>query len=526
MTSTNNPTALSTDIVLVSPPTRAYSPIVPFPCIYLAAYLRLKGFQCRIVDIKDSSSRADIRQMEEETVNRILAINPPFAGFTCLSAEYSCVLRVVRRLKERGYEGKIIAGGHHPTFYPQDFIYAGSPFDYVVLGEGEETIVELLDALVHQRDIAGIAGLAFYDGKMTCTPKRAVIEDLSVLPMPAYDLLDMDFYLQPRTSIIRYSIFSGVDVQTTRGCPCQCTYCGNPSLWAVHHYKKRFRCRPISQVLDELEFLSRRYHIDSFFINDDSFTVSEERVREFCGGLQQRRLHTLIWGIQTRVNIFTENMAKTLKKSGCVQVEFGVESGSPRILKLMKKGITLDQVRRAYALCRQHRLRTFANFMINTPTETKDDLKATVKLARDIRATHYGFFVTVPLPGTEIYKDYVHPPLSKDEYDIYLGSSPYKGIVDPRFKLCRHNKNIRFLAAMLYLRFTVGRLYLDPYLSLLRYFRIYRASAHRKKYVKAFWDIVFHRFVRHFKGAAEILLAPVIRCVKERTALTCKDSPS
>lgn len=498
----------SSDIVLVSPPTRASSPIVPFPCIYLAAYLRLKGFRCQIVDIKDRSGQRDIRPIEEETVERILAINPSCAGFTCLSAEYSSVLRMVRLLKEHGYKGKIIAGGHHPTFYPQDFIFEDSPFDYVVLGEGEETIVELLDALLNKKDVAAVAGLAFYEGKIVYTPKRAIMEDLSVLPMPAYDLLDMDFYLQPRTSIIRYSIFAGVDVQTTRGCPCQCTYCGNPSLWTVHHYKKRFRCRPISQVLDELEFLHRRYHIDSFFINDDSFTVSEGRVREFCEGLQQRQLHSLVWGIQTRANIFTENMAKMLKQSGCVQVEFGVESGSPRILKVMKKGVTLEQVRRAYAICRQYRLRTFANFMINTPTETEEDLRATVRLAREIRATHYGFFVTVPLPGTEIYKDYVNPPLSKDEYDIYLGSNPYKGIVDPRFKLCRHGKNIRFLAAWLYLRFTVRRLYLDPYVSLIRYFRIYSASAYRKEYLKAFWDIVFHRFVRHFKGVADILLAP------------------
>jgi len=516
MTSINRPSP-SAEIVLVCPPTRAASPIVPFPCIYLAAYLRQKGFRCLIVDIKDTNGRTDIHKIEQATVDRILSINPPFVGFTCLSAEYSCVLRMARNLRERGFEGKIIAGGHHPTFYPQDFIYARSPFDYVVLGEGEVTIVELLDSLLHCRDVAGVAGLAYLDGEIRFTPKRAVMEDLGLLPMPAYDLLDMDFYLQPRTSIIRYSIFAGVDIQTTRGCPCQCSYCGNPSLWAVHHYKKRFRCRPVSQVLDELEFLHRRYRIDSFFINDDSFTVSEERVREFCEGLRQRQLHTLVWGIQTRVNIFTENMANILKKSGCVQVEFGVESGSPRILKLMKKGITLEQVRRAYATCRQLRLRTFANFMINTPTETEEDLRATMRLAREIRATHYGFFVTVPLPGTEIYKDYVRPPLSKNEYDIYLGSNPYKGIVDPRFKLCRHGRNIRFLAAWLYLRFTVRRLYLDPYLSLIRYFRIYRASAYRKEYLKAFWDIIFHRFVRHFKGVADILLTPLIHRLKRRT---------
>lgn len=485
------------DIVLVSPPTRAYSPIVPFPCIYLAAYLEKKGFRCEIVDIKSSHLRIDLTEIEKETVRRVLEINPACVGMTCLSAEYSCVLRMAQDLRNQGYRGTLIVGGHHPTFYPADFLYPHSPFDFVVLGEGEETLVELLSVLQKGEDARRVSGIALFDTEMTVTPKRALLEDLSVLPMPSYELLDMDFYLQPRTSIIRYSIFAGVDVQTTRGCPCQCTYCGNPSLWTVHTYKKRFRCRPVSDVLDELEFLYRRYRIDSFFINDDSFTVSEQRVREFCDGLVNRKLDSLVWGIQTRVNIFTENMARMIAAGGCVQVEFGVESGSERILKLMKKGITLDQVRKAYAISKKHKLRTFANFMINTPTEKEEDLVKTIRLAKELRATHYGFFVTVPLPGTAIYQEYVHPPLTKDEYDIYLGSEPYKNVVDQRFKLCRHDKNIRLLASRLYLQFTAARIYLDPLLSLVRFWRVYQSSYHRKRYAAAFLDIYVRRFLRH-----------------------------
>lgn len=498
-------------IVLISPPTRAYSPTVPFPCIFLSAFLEKNGISCRIVDIKSQNNKIPISELEEKSVSSALDFNTPYIGFTCLSAEYSCVKRMAIDLRRRGYKGKIIAGGHHPTFYPQDFIFANSPFDYVVLGEGELTLYELLLGLENKGQIDRIPGLVFYKDGLFKTEKRSLIEDLDILPIPSYEKLDMDFYLQPRTSVIRYSIFSGVDVQTTRGCPHQCTYCGNPTLWSVHNYKKRFRCRSIPKVLDELQFLYDKYRIDGFFVNDDSFTISEDRVSEFCDGLKNHKLNSLIWGIQTRANIFTENMAKNIAQAGCVQVEFGVESGSARILKLMKKGITLEQIKRVYSICHKHGLRTFANFMINTPTETDEDVAATIKLAKELKATHYGFFVTVPLPGTEIYKEYVNPPLTTDEYSIYLGSQPYKKIIDPRFRLASHKKDVSLLATYLYLRFTVLPLYLDPYFSLVKYFRLYMHSAHKKRYFVAFFDIFIKRIIRHFVDLMELVINFLIR---------------
>lgn len=511
-------------IVLISPPTRAYSPIVPFPCIYLAAFLEKNGFFCEIVDIKTQGNKIPLLELEDKSVSSALNFNTPCIGFTCLSAEYPSVRRMALDARKRGYKGRIIVGGHHPTFYPQDFIFENSPFDYVVLGEGEMTLYELLLGLENNGDIAKIPGVAFYRDGLFKTEKRALIEDLDILPIPSYGKLDMDFYLQPRTSIIRYSIFSGVDVQTTRGCPHQCTYCGNPTLWSVHNYKKRFRCRSISNVLDELQFLYDKYRIDSFFVNDDSFTISEDRVSEFCNGLKEHKLNSLIWGIQTRANIFTENMAKNIAEAGCVQVEFGVESGSARILKLMKKGITLEQVKRAYNICHKYKLRTFANFMINTPTETEEDLDATIKLAKELKATHYGFFVTVPLPGTEIYKEYVNPPLTTDEYSIYLGSQPYKQIIDSRFKLASHKKNIALLAIYFYLRFTAFNLYLDPFFSLVKYSRVYLISVHKKRYIRAFFDIYIQRFIRHFLtmlGLLGSLIAkPFINTFKRKPGLT------
>src|SRR3989344_1522577 len=498
------------DILLVSPPTRAYSHIVPFPCVYLAAFLEERGINCSIVDFKIGGGfKADENEIEEKTVREIVRVNAPYVGFTCLSAEFYCVTRMIKKVRDLGYKGTVIVGGHHPTFYPDDFLYEGTPVDFCVLGEGEVTLYELIEGLENGKDPAAIHGLCFYNGKKITTAPRRVIEDLSILPMPAYHLLDMSFYTMPRTSIIRYSIFSGIDVQTTRGCPCNCTYCGNPTLWEVHHYNKRFRCRPISKVLDEIEHLYREYRIDSFFVNDDSFTTSNARVKEFCDGLKSRKLDHLIWGIQTGVNIFTEQMAEAIAGAGCVQAEFGVESGSQRILNLMKKGITVQQVERAFSICRKHKLRSFANFIINTPTETREDLTATIGLAKRIKATHYGFFVTVPLLGTEIYEEYVNPKLTKEEYSLYLGSTPYKQIVDPRFKLAKHDRTFSILAMTLFLRFTALPMYFDPMFSLFRHFNVYMKSAHRKRYFRAFFDIFFKRAIRHFSAFVNIIFQSV-----------------
>jgi radical SAM superfamily enzyme YgiQ (UPF0313 family) len=217
----------------------------------------------------------------------------------------------------------------------------------------------------------------------------------------------------------------------------------------------------------------------------------------------------LVWGIQTRVNIFSEKTAEVISRSGCIQAEFGVESGSQRILDLMKKGITVGQVKNAFNICHKYKLRTFANFMINTPTETEEDLKATVKLAKEIKATHYGFFVTVPLLGTELYEEYVNPKLTKEEYGLYLGSSPYKRIVDKRFKLCQHDKNVSLLAMSLFLRFTFLPMYIDPFLSLFKHFRLYRESAHRRRYLWAFIDIFFKRLIRHTKTLSGIFVKTI-----------------
>jgi radical SAM superfamily enzyme YgiQ (UPF0313 family) len=473
----------SPTVTLVAPPTRAYSIYFSFALIYLAAVLEKNGISVKIIDLRpDPAEGHSLADLEAICAERILARNPDFVGFTCLTADYNCIDRIARELRAEGFGGTVIAGGHHPTFCPGDFFAQPGIYDYVVVGEGEQTLLELINCLRSNGDASEVAGLAYREnGSLHRTAARVLLDDIDTLPPPAYHLLDMGDYTRPTTGLIRHILISGAAILTTRGCPYKCTYCGNPSLWATHKYKKVVRKRSVDSVLDELELLADKYRIDAFYIADDAFTIGEDRVRRFCEGLIARKLD-LAWACQTHVNLFTDNMARWMRDAGCLQVEFGVESGSDRVLKEMKKRTTTARIRRAFETARRHGLRTLANVMINTPTETERDLKKTVSFTRALKPTVYSYAVTVPMVGTEIYEKYVTPKLTAEEYSIYLDQGIYRRIVDRRFRLASHDKNIGGVYTYLDLRFMAARLYLDALFYFMRKWWLYRSCRRYRQY--------------------------------------------
>jgi radical SAM superfamily enzyme YgiQ (UPF0313 family) len=474
------------DLLLVAPPTRAYSIYFSFALLYIAAFLEKKGLSVEIIDLRPAPSEGHtLKDLEKICVERILAGQPRYVGFTCLTADYNCIDRIAQQLRQRGFDGKFIVGGHHPTFCPEDFFVEKGTYDYAVLGEGEITLLELLNCLETGGNITEVNGIAYRDGDtMRKTTPRMLIEDISVFPPPAYHLVDMSRYTRPTIGLIRHILIAGVPILTTRGCPYRCTYCGNPSLWATHAHKKILRARSVEVVLNEITFLKEKYGIEGFGIADDAFTLNEERVKQFCHGIRDRKLN-LVWACQTHANLFTENMAAWMKDAGCIQVEFGVESGSNRILKEMKKGTTVERIKPAFELCKKYKLRTLANLMINTPTETTEDLKATIAFARQLRPTIYSYAVTVPLVGTEVYEKYVHPKLTRAEYDLYLDERAYHSVIDKRFKLAAHNKNLAGVYRYLHYRFMWFRHYFDALLYFLKKYRFYKKSGHWRQYRSA-----------------------------------------
>lgn len=487
------------DICLVSPPTRAASTTVPSASLYLDAWLKKCQFASRIVDPKTTSPDAldatQLARVSARIIREVAELTPRFVGIPCCTAEYSHVIDLARRLrKEVGC--RIVVGGVHPSLYPGDFFFDGSPIDFAVVGDGQEPLLEILSLdSASERCRAGRGVACDVESAEEARGAPASFQRWEEMPTPDYTQLDMRHYTRPQTNVIRNLVLSGIHVFTTMGCPYRCTFCGN------RNHKVTFR--PIPLVLDELCMLRDKFKIDSFYVQDDTFLMKRARVFEFVAGLKDRKLD-LLWALETRVNLFDDEIAASLAGSGCLQVDFGVESGSIDALKRMKKGITLEQIARAFDTCRRHGLRTFATFMFNTPGETDAEVEQTLQLMARIKATRTGVGLTVPYPGTEIYETYVKPPIGKDAYQLFGGDTAILTVSDSRFRMATHSRNLETLRNVTSARFNGIRMMVD-YTLQPAYWRTTLQSARRFEYIKAWTggtcNSIRSKVVRHSRVA-------------------------
>lgn len=426
-------------ISLISPPGRAKSQYPPLSLMCIAGYLRKHNIEVDIIDFKTSPyehfNKTDI---VNKIIKRIKENKPKIIGITSLSPDVKDVLDMSKSIKQE-CEVIIVVGGVHATVCPHDFIYKNSPIDYAVIGEGEETMLELIQKISSHEEISQIKGISYFKEKMITTESRPHISNLDNLPFLPYDLIDMKYYSRPQTSIIRPLFLSGFYLFTGRGCPYDCSFCVNKNVW-----KKKVRFRSCKNVVDEIEYLVKTYEIDGIYIIDETFALKKERVIAICNEIRKRKLD-IIWGCQTRVNTITDEMVKAMKQAGCVQIDFGVESGSQKVLDGLSKGITVEQIKRAFNICQKYKIRTFANIMLNTVDETEDDVKKTIDLCDEIKPDVCSYAIMTPFPGTDIYSKI--KPLSIDEYQL-CNTAPTS--FNPRFKFSEHNMDLDNLLYRLY----------------------------------------------------------------------------
>lgn len=462
------------DVILISPMMRAPFIYLPFALLYLSSYLEMCGISTRIVDLKIKKKERYV-----DTILKTIDENKPLLiGLTCYTTEYNSVMELAQIIR-KNTNTPIVVGGIHATLRPQDFIFSGSPVDFTIIGEGEKPLFTLINVLKNKDSFEKLKSTAYLgsNNKIQINGICNVEEDISQFPMPDYDKVDMDFYTKPYTGSIRHLLLSGVQIITSRGCPYNCDFCANIYLRLKNKACAKVRFRPIDQIINEIELLVKKYKIDGFYIVDDCFMILKKRTAKFCEKLIEKNLN-VVWAAETRVNFVTdEKLLKPMKKSGLIQLEFGVESGSPNMLNEINKQQTVEQIKAAFELCRKNNIRTFANIMFNLPNETKEDVMLTEKLLRDIKPSVLGMVLTVPLLGTKIYEKYVFPKLTPPEYELY-NKDPYYEIIDDRFMLAKHNINFTTLMAKLGLRYGLFRgISLNPiYLRKViksKYLRIY-----------------------------------------------------
>jgi len=357
-------------------------------------------------------------------IERLKRFDYDILGISAYTMNFNLALEMARQVKAKK-EIPVVFGGVHPTIlYPE--VIPMKEIDFVVVGEGEGTLPELVDALDHQRPLEKVDGLVFKrDGKVIVNPPRGLMESLDSLPFPARDLLPMKKYLNANFGRSAWAVRQpSTTILTTRGCPFHCTYCSSHLMFG-----RRTRYRSAKNIVDEIEGLIDEYRIKGLSILDDTFIMSKKQIRELAEEMKRRRIK-IEFICNGRVDIMDREILKVLKEMGCVGIAFGVESGSQSILDhVLKKGITLKQVQNAFQWAFDIGIPTDAYFMVGIPGETEGDILETIRFSKTLKASAANFAITIPMPKTELHELALkHGEItakSWDEFD-YTGQPIYR----------------------------------------------------------------------------------------------------
>ncbi len=320
----------------------------------------------------------------------------------------------VRRVLPKAH---ICIGGPHAHLYPEETLRLGIA-DSVVMGEGERPFAELLKSLGAGGQICSQPGLAFLrDGAMV-KMDPVMVEDLDSLPMPDRSMLPLKEYT---SALATQSPIT--TMMSSRGCPYKCIFCDRP------HLGKKFRARSATSVVAEMENCAG-LGIREIFFYDDTFTVDRQRVLDICKLIRDRGIK-IQWDIRARVNTVDRDVLRQLRAAGCVRIHYGVEAGTERILRVLRKGIDLKLVKKVMQWTREAGITSLAYFMIGNPTETREEIEATLACARQIRPDFIHLSVTTPFPGTELYFMALREGLIEKDCWKEFASDPTPDFVPP-----------------------------------------------------------------------------------------------
>lgn len=363
----------------------------PLGLCYLAAVLRENDFEVKIVDAPGQFMSI------EETIKEVLEFK---AQYVCLAATIISIFPAADFANElaRKSGAKVILGGPHVTAVPEETMERFPEFKIAIIGEAEITLPEVLTVLENGGDLKDVDGLIFRsDGKLIKTRPRKLIDNLDDLPLPAYDLIP-NLAEKYRPSKLTYHRLPSTSIITSRGCPHQCTFCDRSV------FGNKWRFHSAEYILKVITWLHKDFGIVDFFFMDDHFTVNKERVMKVCNAIIDSKLD-ITWAVIGRVDYVDAEMLKLMKKAGCKQVSYGLESGSQVILDFLKKGVTLEKIRWGVKLTKEIGIEVKGLFMVGTPKETKETLDETMNFIKELKLDFVNVGAFTPIPGAEIYED-------------------------------------------------------------------------------------------------------------------------
>jgi anaerobic magnesium-protoporphyrin IX monomethyl ester cyclase len=374
----------------------------PLSLGYLASVLRQQGLEVEILDMNALSIPV------EDLPRRLSGKKYDWIGITATTNLINNAYRLAELARSQWPEARIVMGGVHPTVLP-DEVLTFEAVDYVVRGEGETTVAELVSG-VSPENISGLSYRA--DGQVVHNPDRDHIPDLDTIPFPAYDLLPVGQYIP---ALGGYKRLPAISVITSRGCSGSCTYCNN-------FFGRRVRKRSSENIIQELKLLIDRFGIKEIYFFDDSFTEFPSKVKELCERMIQERLD-LTWSCFTRFQLVNEDLLRAMREAGCRHISYGIESADPEILRGINKPTDLDKVREVISLTHKVGIETLLGFMLGLPGETRETMEKTMQFAVSLDPDMVLFDITTPFPGTQMFrwardKGYLKTE-DWSEYDLY-----------------------------------------------------------------------------------------------------------
>jgi len=401
-------------ILLIDPPFyrffNYFNRYFPLGLSYLASTLRKAGHQVTLydADCNKNSKGMDYTRLPEkyriylkelrnpenpiikEISETLIKYQPDVVGITVMTPKAASAFAIASLVKKHNKNCHVVFGGPHATLKPDEVLKNTEDVDFVVNGEGEIVLLELVNALsAKNNDFSVISGLSCRDGgKGVTNNTKKFIDNLDSLPFPDREtLLGLDTYTSEDMGLLMGS----------RGCPYSCSYCAT-QIWT-----RKVRYRSLENILEEIKYVRERYGTRQFTFKDDSFTVNRKRVMDFCNKLMDAGVK-INWDCNTRVDLVDSELLMTMKKAGCNSIKVGIESGSERILKLMDKGITLERTKEAARLFREAGIHWTSYFMMGIPTETKEDVQKTLELLYKIKPSFASIGVYEPFPGTRLFE--------------------------------------------------------------------------------------------------------------------------
>ncbi len=400
--------------LLVNPPiptsfyNREY--YLPSGLLYLGAVLQKKEDNVKLADLKTFQGRGEepTRQFYESKLVEIMQdFQPDLIGIGSLfSGNFPDVLNLSKKAKQEAQDVPVVIGGIHPTLYAREILENCPSVDYIVLAEGEDSIVTLAEAIKKNKNLSEIDGLAFRkDSKVVVNPKVGYIKDVDAIPFPAYDLVDLEDYYTDTSrwhNPKQLPINTSIPIITSRSCPNRCTFC---SMYEI--MGPRWRARSPKNVVDEIEYLYKKYNQRHFSFMDDNLTLNKQRIIDICNGIVERKLDIQFEtpnGVS--INTLDKKVLDAMVSAGFIRTYLAIESGSDYMRNtVMKKNLSREKIYEVLDLVKNYKeLQTNAFFIIGMPEETKETLEDTFEMIKRVDAHKTLIMNIVPFPGTKVFE--------------------------------------------------------------------------------------------------------------------------